>query len=165
LSLSFPIVGYAQQALATREVPEKFSLDRKTAARLRPELLAQSNAPTGRYAIGLRVFEKLVQQLPSTTSRGYSWQLRIVKDGQINASSSADGTIFVESGLADLADKTAGLWASVLSHEISHVVRRDWARRPTSFLRCTICCTRRARTVPFHRYLRCIRVGKNGIEN
>jgi hypothetical protein len=129
LFLSSPIVGDAQQAPATLEVPEKFSLDRKTAARLRPELLAQSSAPTGRYAIGLRVFEKLVQQLPASQGRGYSWQLRIVKDGQINASSSPDGTIFVETGLADLADNTAGLWASVLSHEISHVVRRDWARR------------------------------------
>jgi hypothetical protein len=129
LFLSSSIVGDAQQALAALEVPEKFSLDRKTAARLRPELLAQSSAPTGRYAIGLRVFEKLVQQLQASQAKGYSWQLRIVKDGQINASSSPDGTIFVESGLADLADNTAGLWASVLSHEISHVVRRDWARR------------------------------------
>jgi len=129
LFLSSSIVGDAQQALATLEVPEKFSLDHKTAARLRPELLAQSSAPTGRYAIGLRVFEKLVQQLQAPQAKGYSWQLRIVKDGQINASSSPDGTIFVESGLADLADNTAGLWASVLSHEISHVVRRDWARR------------------------------------
>ncbi len=124
-----PIVGAAQPAPATLEVPEKFSLDRKTAARLRPELLAQSIAPTGRYAIGLQVFENLLQQLQASQDRKYYWQLRIVKDGQINASSSPDGTIFVESGLGDLAGNSAGLWASFLSHEISHVLRRDWARR------------------------------------
>jgi hypothetical protein len=35
----------------------------------------------------------------------------------------------VESGLASLAGSSAGLWAAILSHEIAHVVHRDWARR------------------------------------
>jgi hypothetical protein len=35
----------------------------------------------------------------------------------------------VESGLVRLAGSSAGLWAAILSHEIAHIVRRDWARR------------------------------------
>jgi hypothetical protein len=55
--------------------------------------------------------------------------LRIVEDKDLNAYSSPDGSIYVESGLASLAGQSAGLWAAVLSHEIAHVERRDWARR------------------------------------
>jgi hypothetical protein len=55
--------------------------------------------------------------------------VRIVEDEQLNAYSSPDGTIYVESGLARTAGPSTGLWAAILSHEIAHVVRRDWARR------------------------------------
>lgn len=124
-----PILAAAQQSPLTAEVPDKFNLDLKTAARLRPELLAQSAAAAGRYAVGRRVFEKLVEQVQAPRNAKYSWELRIVDDGLLNAFSSPDGTIYVESGLADLAGESAGLWASILSHEVAHVVRRDWARR------------------------------------
>jgi hypothetical protein len=124
-----PSLTAAQQGPATLEVPDKFNLDRKTAARLRPQLLAQSSAAAGRYAIGRRVFETLVEQVHTPRNVKYAWELRIVNDGQLNAFSSPDGSIYVESGLADLAGESAGLWAAILSHEIAHVVRRDWARR------------------------------------
>jgi len=35
----------------------------------------------------------------------------------------------VETGLARLAGPSAGLWAAILSHEMAHIVHRDWARR------------------------------------
>jgi hypothetical protein len=134
-----PILSAAQEHPATLEVPDKFDLDRKTAARLRPELLAQSTVAAGRYAIGRCVFERLVfeklvferlaEQVHTRRSVKYSWELRIVNDGLLNAFSSPDGTVYVESGLADLAGTSAGLWAAILSHEIAHVARRDWARR------------------------------------
>lgn len=136
-----PIPAAAQQAqtvpnlkdLESRdkdiEVPDKFDLDRKTAARLRPGLLAQSTVPGSRYANGRRVFDKLVEQINAQRHAKYLWELRIVKDGLLNAYSSPDGTIYVQSGLADLAGSSSGLWAAVLSHEMAHVVRRDWARR------------------------------------
>ena len=124
-----PMPSAAQEHPATPEVPDKFNLDMKTAARLRPELLAQSTVAAGRYAIGRRVFEKLTEQAHPPRSAKYSWELRIVNDALLNAFSSPEGTIYVESGLADLAGASAGLWAAILSHEIAHVVRRDWARR------------------------------------
>ena len=101
----------------------------EAAARLRPQLLAQSVAAEGRYATPSHVFGRLVEQILPAQSAKIAWHLRIVEDGQLNAFSSPDGTIYVESGLAKLAGQSAGLWAAILSHEIEHVVRRDWARR------------------------------------
>jgi len=128
LILLLPIPVAAQQVPAPLEVPDKFNVDLKTAARLRPELLAQSTAAS-HYAVGRRVFEKLTEQTQVPRGVKPVWELRIVNDGELNAFSSPDGTIYVESSLADLAGTSAGLWAAILSHEIEHVIRRDWARR------------------------------------
>ncbi len=124
-----PICSAVQQAPVTQEVLDKFNLDMKTAAQLRPGLLAQSTPAEGHYATGLRVFEKLTAQVSAPRTGKYSWELRIVNDAPLNAYSTPDGTVYVESGLATLAGKSAGLWAAILSHEVAHVVRRDWARR------------------------------------
>ena len=111
------------------EVPSQFKLDIETAARLRPELMAQSVAAAGHYATGRLVFERLVLEVQPAFSSKVRWQLRIVEDDGLNAYSSPDGTVYVETGLAKMAGPSAGLWAAILSHEIAHVVRRDWARR------------------------------------
>jgi hypothetical protein len=119
----------AQQPSPTPEIPDKFDLDMKAAARLRPHLVAESASASGPDAIGQLVLEKLVTQVRDPRSARIAWELRIVNDGLLNAYSSPDGTIYVESGLAELAGPTSGLWAAILSHEIAHIVRRDWARR------------------------------------
>ena len=75
--------------------------------------------------------ETLLRQIPADRAK-LSWDLRIAK-GAGNIFSSPDGTIFVDRDLAQImgsrARSGAGLWAAALSHEIAHVVRRDWARR------------------------------------
>jgi Peptidase family M48 len=123
------VSGAGQQALDVSEVPSQFKLDMETAARLRPQLTALSIAASARYATGSLVFDRLAEQAATQSTLRLSWQLRIVEDGQLNAYSSPDGTVYVESGLARLAGSRAGLWAAILSHEIAHIVRRDWARR------------------------------------
>jgi Peptidase family M48 len=120
---------HAQELSPTLEIPDKFNADMKGAARLRPQLLSESSAVSGRDVIGQHVLEKLVAQVLNPKGAHISWELRIVNDGLLNAYSSPDGTIYVESGLAELAGPTPGLWAAILSHEIAHIVRRDWARR------------------------------------
>ena len=122
-----PVAG--QQSLDTSEVPSQFKLDMETAARLRPQLTAQSVAVSARYAVGRAVFDRLLDQVVAPSRAKVAWQLRIVDDDQLNAYSSPDGTVYVESGLARLAGSSAGLWAAILSHEVAHIVRRDWARR------------------------------------
>jgi Peptidase family M48 len=118
--------AFAQQ-VPDPEIPSKFSLDLETAARLRPQLAAQSVPATERYTTGRHVFERLVTQLPRSTTK-FVWELRIVNSTDLNAHSLPDGTIYVDSSLAQLADQSPGLWAAILSHEIVHVQRRDWAR-------------------------------------
>jgi len=117
------------QTSTTPDIPPHFKLDMETAARLKPELMAQSVVATGRYGTGRLVLERLVQQVAPVPGAERSWQLRIVEDDQLNAYASPDGTVYVESGLATLAGPSAGLWAAILSHEIAHVAKRDWARR------------------------------------
>jgi hypothetical protein len=104
-------------------------LDMQTAARLRPQLLAQSVAASSRYETGRIAFLKLVAQVRPPKGLQLSWELRIANHDLFNAYSSPDGTIYVDRNLAQLAGSSAGLWAAILSHEIAHVVRRDWARR------------------------------------
>lgn len=117
------------QEVRSPEVPSTFNLDMKAAERLRPQLTQQSVAASGRYATGRAVFDRLLEQAVSSSSAKFVWQLRIVYDSQLNAFSSPDGIIYVESGLARLGGSNAGLWAAILSHEIAHILRRDWARR------------------------------------
>jgi hypothetical protein len=90
-------------------------------------LIPNTIPATGQYAVGRRVMETLLRQLPEERAR-LSWDLRIAK-GAGNVFSSPDGTIFVDEGLAQMMGSRAGLWAAALSHEISHIVHRDWARR------------------------------------
>jgi hypothetical protein len=129
LCLFWALSAFGQQILDGPQVPSHFKLDLETAARLRPQLMAQSVPATGRYATGHLVFERLLGQVPGYSGTKFAWELRIVDDDQLNAYSSPDGTIYVETGLARLAGPSAGLWAAILSHEIAHIVRRDWARR------------------------------------
>ncbi len=119
----------AQQSGDIPDVPSQFKLDMTTAARLRPQLMAASAAASGRYATGRLVFERLIEQVGGDSHSKFAWQLRIVDDNQLNAYSSPDGSVYVESGLARLAGSSAGLWAAILSHEIAHILHRDWARR------------------------------------
>jgi Peptidase family M48 len=116
------------QIPAPPEIPNSFKLDMQTAARLRPQFMADSEPPGGRYSTGELVFKRLLQFVPSSAA-SFKWQLRIVDNDQLNAYASPDGGIYVESGLGGIAGQSAGLWAAILSHEIAHVVRRDWARR------------------------------------
>jgi len=120
---------WAAQQNPAPEIPDRFRLDIEAAARMRPRLTAQSTVASGRYSAARVVLEKLTEQIPASPNRKFVWQVRIVEDEQLNAYSSPDGTIYVESSLARLAGPSNGLWAAILSHEIAHIVRRDWARR------------------------------------
>ncbi len=117
----------AQQILTPETVPPSFNADARFAAQIRATLLPYTEPATGQYAVGKQVMETLLKQLPADRAK-FSWDLRIAR-GAGNVFSSPDGTIIVDEEVAQLLGSRAGLWAAVLSHEISHVIRRDWARR------------------------------------
>ena len=113
----------------SKDIPSSFKLDMETAARLRPQFLAESVPAAARYPSAPLVFKRLTEQVSVPAGYHPAWELRVVDDGQLNAFSSPDGTIYVESGLAQMAGASTGLWAAILSHEIVHIASRDWARR------------------------------------
>lgn len=129
LAILISFAAMAQPVGVPLQPPEKFTVDKQAAARLRPMLLAQSTEASGRYAIGVQVLRNLVAHLPPGDAPRYRWELRIANADLLNAFSSPDGTIYVDGRLGQLAGAKSGLWAAILSHEIVHVVRRDWARR------------------------------------
>ncbi len=117
----------AQKFIAPESIPVHFTADAKFAAQIRSQILPDTLPAIGRYAIGKQVMERLLHQLPNGTAR-FPWDLRIApKIG--NVFSSPDGTILVDEDLAQQMGSRAGLWAAALSHEIAHVIHRDWARR------------------------------------
>ena len=109
--LAWAILSVAQEIKNSPEIPDKFQWDMQTAARLRPTLVSQSVAASGRYTTGRSVFEKLVDKVPPRGNVKLSWELRITNDDFLNAFASPDGTIYVDRGLAQLAGTSAGLWA------------------------------------------------------
>lgn len=122
LLLTPPALG--QPAPSSVTIPPNFAIDAVFAARIRSQLLPRSEpAPQ----LPRQVMDRLVQQLPAAGPR-FSWDLRLARDAG-NVFSSPDGTIYFDPQIADLLGSQAGLWAAALSHEIAHVVRRDWARR------------------------------------
>jgi len=129
LCLLWSVRSAGQQSLDVLEIPSQFKLDFEAAARLRPQLMAQSHPASEHYSTGNLVLNRLVEQVPAPSRSGFQWQLRIVDDDDLNAYASPDGTAYVDRGLARLAGPSAGLWAAILSHEVAHILRRDWARR------------------------------------
>ena len=117
----------AQRILPPERIPSTFTADAVFAARIRSLVRPYTDPASGQFATGKEVMHKLLKQLPADAA-SFSWDLRIAKDAG-NVFSSPDGTIFVDESLAQMLGPRPGLWAAALSHEISHVVRRDWARR------------------------------------
>jgi Zn-dependent protease with chaperone function len=117
----------AQPSIRPLVIPPTFQADTVFAARVRSLLLPYSKPATGQFEVGERVLQTLLRQVPAERAK-FSWELRIAK-GAGNAFSSPDGTIYVDEDLATIWESRAGLWAAALSHEISHTIRRDWARR------------------------------------
>ncbi len=93
--------------------------------------MSESEEPNGVHIIGTTVLRRLTRQV-SVADRpdSFSWEVRINKlPGEPNAFSSPDGTIYIDRSLAQILGAHPGLWAAALSHEIAHILRRDWARR------------------------------------
>jgi hypothetical protein len=117
----------AQPSIRPVVIPPAFKADTLFAARVRSLLLPYTKPATGQFAVGERVLQALLRQIPAERAK-FSWELRIAK-GAGNVFSSPDGTIYVDEDLAVVWGSRGGLWAAALSHEISHTIRRDWARR------------------------------------
>ncbi len=122
-----PSLISAQPSIRPVVIPPTFKADTVFAARVRSLLLPYTKPATGQFAVGERALQTLLRQIPAERTK-FAWELRIAK-GAGNVFSSPDRTIYVDEDLAAVWGSRGGIWAAALSHEISHTIRRDWARR------------------------------------
>ena len=129
----FPITFHPAQAqlAPSIDVPTNFKLDREIATRLRPTLLRESEEASGSFtnrgagASAARAANICCLQVHCI----FMGAAHHEATGKLNAFSSPDGTIYVDRTLANILGTRPGLWAAALSHEIAHILHRDWARR------------------------------------
>ncbi|MFL6438114.1 MAG: M48 family metalloprotease [Terriglobales bacterium] len=121
--------------LATIQLPADFSIDYSLALNNRAKVTGGSAPVTGTKLneAGDVVFQALTQEsMVSGLGLPYKWRLTVLDDGVMNAGSLSDGEITVNGangGLASLIGTNKGLWAAVLSHEISHTAYRHGVRQ------------------------------------
>jgi Zn-dependent protease with chaperone function len=117
----------AQAFFPPDSIPPNFRADAEFAKRMRPRLTPHTEAASLHYPVANKVMDTLLQQLPIDAAK-FSWTVRIGPDIG-NIFSSPDGMILIDQDLAQAMGQRSGLWAAALSHEIAHVIHRDWARR------------------------------------
>jgi predicted Zn-dependent protease len=107
-------------------------LDFSLASKLRQGIstirVIDSNDTSAR--VGREVFDDLTKtQMISSFGLPYHWTFTILRTSDVNAISLPDGEVAAYGGLAKLIGNNRGLWAAVLSHEISHLARRHSVRK------------------------------------
>src|SRR5262249_19556897 len=113
------------------ELPTTYEMDLSLGAKQRSEILSSApELPEDPHAkVGAEVFSRLVTtELVSGLGPPYHWRFVEVNTSSVNATSTADGEIAAHAGLARLIGDSPGLWAAVLSHEVTHTARRHIVR-------------------------------------
>ncbi len=136
LLIVLPLVRPADLIASPRRVPKlndnvalpsSFEFDLSLGARQRAEMLSDSTRVVNDPAesIGEDVFSRLIRDRDiAQLGLPYQWTFAVKTSAVVNASSTADGAIVANSAMAKLIGTNRGLWAAVLSHEISHTFRR-----------------------------------------
>jgi len=130
LSLSLWAQKKKPQLREDVDLPADFSIDFRLASQERSRIGQNPTDLVSSYIAGNAVFEELVQS-PTIAVFGlpYNWRARVIDSDQINAHALPDGEIIVDGGLARLLGTNRGLWAAVLSHEVTHTSRRHWVKK------------------------------------
>jgi hypothetical protein len=104
-------------------IPSDYAIDLQLAAYSRAGLMGGSSEIVGTPSnyLGDSVFKSLIE---AGANQPFPWKLTLVGNNVVNASSTAGGQIYVDGGMLPLITDNKGLWAAVLSHEVSHTSRR-----------------------------------------
>ncbi|HID79858.1 MAG TPA: M48 family peptidase [Aquifex aeolicus] len=116
---TFVIVSHSQEVELGRESAQK--------------ILGKEKLVTDpRYTrIVKETFRKLVEALPPKHRDGYKWNVYVLDRKEVNAFALPSGDIFLFQGLLDFISNDEGMLATVLSHEIAHVILRHSAEKIT----------------------------------
>lgn len=116
--LLFAAAGHAQDRGGRLAHEVRLGLSfRETVIVKRPELRTGREVETGQ-----RVFRQLLGTSYVRAGDAFPYQLTILDSDEFDATSHAGGQIFAEGGIARLMNKSPGLWAALLSHEIAHTL-------------------------------------------
>jgi predicted Zn-dependent protease len=125
LVVTLTILGGCALAFAQNElaIPSDYAIDLQLAASSRVGLMGGSSEIVGTPSnyLGDAVFKSL---LNAGANQPFPWKLTLVGNNTVNAGSTAGGQIYVDGGMLPLITDNKGLWAAVLSHEVSHTSRR-----------------------------------------
>ncbi len=75
-------------------------------------------------AIAQTVFSALLSTSVVPVRPNIPYEVTLIRDNDINASSTAGGKVYVHAGMLAVLGNERGLWALVLGHEIGHTVRQ-----------------------------------------
>jgi len=122
-----PVTGGTTLVLVPHS--QEVELGRETAQRI---LAGERLVTDPRYTrLVENTFRRLVNALPSKYRNKYDWNVYILDRKEVNAFALPSGDIFVFKGLLDFINGDEGELATVLSHEIAHVVLRHSAEKMT----------------------------------
>jgi Zn-dependent protease with chaperone function len=112
---------------AELQLPSDYSIDIRLGISSRARYMGSTGEIVDGSArdLGNTVFYKLIA---AGFTQPYPWKLTLVNNGVVNAASSAGGQVYVYGGLVNLLGSNPGLWAAVLSHEVSHTGLRHQVR-------------------------------------
>jgi predicted Zn-dependent protease len=122
------IVSDQEVASLSRESRTKFFQD----AEKEGKLVKPQDPDAGTYLpLAERVSSRIVKA--AGVADRAQWRVAVVRNDQVNANASADGTIVVYTGILPVTQTEAGL-AVVLGHEVAHVVARHSGERLSQML-------------------------------
>jgi Peptidase family M48/PDZ domain len=111
-------------------LPPTYDLDFTLASNQRSGMAPIDASDDDAEKVGAQVFDELIRsQMVTGLGLPYHWTFSVRNTGDVNAVSLPDGEVAAYRGLAQLIGNNKGLWAAVLSHEISHVTRRHAVRK------------------------------------
>lgn len=113
------------------DLPLDYSVDFQLALEGLSRILRMNRPLVGTQLneVGEEVFTKLVSETTiSALGLPYKWNLTLLDNDVLNASSDPAGQVYMNGGLAHSLGTNRGLWAAALSHEISHTALRHHVR-------------------------------------
>ena len=122
-----PVTGGATLVLVSHQ--QEIQLGEETARKI---LSRERLVTDPRYTrLVQSVFKRLIDALPPKYRNQYRWRVHILDRKEVNAFALPSGDIFVFKGLLDFINNDEGELATVLSHEIAHVILRHSAEKMT----------------------------------
>jgi hypothetical protein len=130
--LLLPLSLAAQLSICQSSAKAAVRFEIRQAEEYRHALLATAKlfSPDSSFPEAEETFQTLITDSTITDLHlPFRWRLNLVESTEVNAFSFPDGEVLVTRPLAMRLGHSRGLWAAVLSHELSHIAGQHWFKR------------------------------------